>query len=475
MGAFLERIIGKIRRKKKKKFYTKDFFADQPYEIGDHTYGVPNILRWDDKTRLSIGRYCSIAGDVTIILGGNHRSDWVTTYPFNVLSGRFPNAATLTGHPATHGDVRIGNDVWIGQGATILSGVTIGDGAIIGAQAVVAKDVPPYTIVVGNPARPVRKRFDDETIQSLLSIQWWHWDDERVNREVHSLCNTDIERFVSQNTNRHVLTYFAAHPEEATPYRSELTFLAQERGYTVFPYPSEQESSQIVSRLDNECHMPFILHNGKRLYFPSRYSEEDALRQYQNLLLTECLLGSSDQYGKPHQYQSPRVQVETSDILFDIGAAEGLFALDNIEKISHAVILECDPLWFEPLQKTFSPFADKVSLIFKALAANDSHSSLSLTSLLSSYSHKSLFIKIDIEGSEVPSLLAAQSTLANTDNRIKICAASYHRQNDYRQLASFFDEIHYSSETSSGYMLFNFYDAPQPPFFRHGIIRTKNS
>lgn len=200
MVAFLDRITGKNKLNKEQKIYTKYRLADQPYDIGDHTYGLPRIMRWDDKTKLHIGKFCSIAEDVTIILGGNHRSDWVTTYPFNVINLFFPNAVGIEGHPATKGDITIGNDVWIGNGATILSGITIGDGAIIGARAVVASDVPPYSIVVGNPAQVIRKRFDDESIQALLKIKWWNWDEEKINREVVYLCSNDIRQFIKRNT-----------------------------------------------------------------------------------------------------------------------------------------------------------------------------------------------------------------------------------------------------------------------------------
>lgn len=211
MVAFLDRIVGRIVKKLGSKYKsvmaqndsqeacTKDCFKDYDYEIGDYTYGCPSVIVWDDVTRLHIGKFCSIAAGVTIMLGGNHRTDWVTTYPFNVLSQRFPNAAEIKGHPATKGDVWIGNDVWIGRGATILSGVRIGDGAVIGLNAVVSKDVEPYSIVVGNPGRVVKKRFDEKTIEALLKIRWWDWDEERINQETAFLCSSNIQEFIDKN------------------------------------------------------------------------------------------------------------------------------------------------------------------------------------------------------------------------------------------------------------------------------------
>src|SRR5208282_2533764 len=178
-------------------FYTKDFLKNwgDTVSVGEHTYGNPEILHWGEPARLTIGKFCSIGRQVVILLGGNHRSDWITTYPFPdpILSTKWPGASEIRGHPATKGDVYVGNDVWIGYGATILSGTRIGDGAVIGARAVVSNDVPPYTIVVGNPAKPVKKRFSDPQIADLLRIKWWDWPTEKIRLNLGLLCSSDVE------------------------------------------------------------------------------------------------------------------------------------------------------------------------------------------------------------------------------------------------------------------------------------------
>jgi acetyltransferase-like isoleucine patch superfamily enzyme len=169
------------------------------YSIGKYTYGEPIILDWGEKVTLKIGNFCSIAFNVTILLGGEHKTEWVTTYPFIVALRDFAEFRNFPWHQNTKGDVVIGNDVWIGTGATILSGVEIGDGAVVGACSVVTKDVPPYAIVAGNPAKVIRQRFNEETIDKLLKIKWWNWDIQRIKENMPLLLSDRINDFVEKN------------------------------------------------------------------------------------------------------------------------------------------------------------------------------------------------------------------------------------------------------------------------------------
>lgn len=167
-------------------------------KVGRHTYGHEQITvrHWGEPARLTIGSFCSIADRVEVFLGGNHRVDWATTYPFPALWEQWETARGITGHPDTNGDVVIGNDVWIGSKATIMSGVTIGDGAVIAACRCVTQDVAPYAIVGGNPARLLRRRFAAPVVEQLLRIRWWDWSDELVEANIGLLCSDDIEGFL---------------------------------------------------------------------------------------------------------------------------------------------------------------------------------------------------------------------------------------------------------------------------------------
>ncbi len=184
-----------------REIYVKPTITNPNILVGDFTYiadtdfesHVTHLYPWNND-RLIIGKFCQIAAGVEFVMNGaNHQMNAVSTFPFYTLEGWDappPSPADLP----LKGDTVIGNDVWIGQNAVILPGVHIGDGAIIGASSVVGRDVEPYSIVVGNPARPVRKRFDDELIALLLRFRWWDKSVEEIDSLIPLLTDGDPDR-----------------------------------------------------------------------------------------------------------------------------------------------------------------------------------------------------------------------------------------------------------------------------------------
>lgn len=186
-------------------YIIKDYITNKNIEVGDFTYysGYYHgkhfedyCVRYlspdrDDVDKLKIGKFCSIGSGAIFIMAGNqgHRYDWITSYPFYYST---INENAKDGYiPA--GDTVVGNDVWIGTEAVIMPGVKIGHGAVIGTRALVTKDVEPYTIVGGNPAKPIKKRFTQDEIKMLLEMKWWNWSIEKIKNNMLLLCSNNIK------------------------------------------------------------------------------------------------------------------------------------------------------------------------------------------------------------------------------------------------------------------------------------------
>lgn len=166
--------------------FLKNIVTNPNILVGDYTYYHDFV-----GDRLVIGKFCSIASNVRFIMnGGNHRTDWITNYPFPVFGNGWEKA--MPDSWPNKGDTIIGNDVWIGYGATIMPGVHIGDGAIVATGSVVTSNVAPYAIVGGNPAKEIRKRFPDADIEKLLRIAWWNWDIETITEHLAGICGGDV-------------------------------------------------------------------------------------------------------------------------------------------------------------------------------------------------------------------------------------------------------------------------------------------
>jgi virginiamycin A acetyltransferase len=184
--------------------FLKNVIKNPNIIVGDYTYydDFETVGNFEKNVKylfdfvgdqLIIGKFCMIASDVKFIMNGaNHLSDAISAYPFAVFGEGWSNAMEGKSYPFK-GNTLVGNDVWIGYNATIMGGVTIGDGAIIAANATVVKDVAPYTIVGGNPAKEIRKRFSNGKIEKLLELKWWDWPIEKITENVKHLTGNQVD------------------------------------------------------------------------------------------------------------------------------------------------------------------------------------------------------------------------------------------------------------------------------------------
>ncbi len=185
--------------------YLKNFITSPNIEVGDYTYYddpdgpehfEKNVLYHFDfiGDKLIIGKFCAIAKDVTFIMNGaNHKSTGFSTYPFFIFGNGWEKSAPQPGDLPFKGNTEIGNDVWIGYNATIMPGVKIGSGAIIASKSVVTNDVPAYAVVGGNPAKIIKQRFDDKTIDALLSIAWWDWSNDKITAHLDAITQNNLD------------------------------------------------------------------------------------------------------------------------------------------------------------------------------------------------------------------------------------------------------------------------------------------
>lgn len=184
--------------------YLKNYIRSDNIIVGDYTYydDPDGPERFESNVlyhfpfigdKLIIGKFCAIAKDVTFIMNGaNHKMSGFSTYPFQIFANGWEKVTPKAGELPYKGDTTIGHDVWIGYDATIMPGVTIGHGAIIASKSVVSSDVPPYSIVAGNPAKVIKYRLDQAVIDTLLKVAWWDWSAEKITQHLEAIVGNDL-------------------------------------------------------------------------------------------------------------------------------------------------------------------------------------------------------------------------------------------------------------------------------------------
>jgi len=267
-----------------------------------------------------------------------------------------------------------------------------------------------------------------------------------------------------------ILDYFNNN-SNVNNYKEEIAFLRENGRINVYPYKCvENNNLKIISGKDLEKGgMPYVLHNDKRLYFPIEWTEEQAVEKYKILIDTENILGINSRNKSPHQYVTNDFKVNTGDVLLDLGAAEGLFALNYVDIAAKIYIFEPLTFWREPLLATFEPYKEKVEIVNKYVSNIDDEYNVKLGSWIAKINNDSVFIKMDIEGFETKVLKDNLEFFKNLKG-LKISCCTYHKHDDDVICENLLKEIGLKTCFSDGYMLF-IYDELKPPYFRKGILR----
>lgn len=256
------------------------------------------------------------------------------------------------------------------------------------------------------------------------------------------------------------------------PYQDELEYV-YDHGFCPFPYSKLKQLDSVECGYDQKHRLPYVIHQGKRLFFPEDVSLEKVEGYYRRFIEEENLLGGNFTKRMPHCYQSENLKVEEGDVFVDLGAAEGLVALDVIDRVSKVYIIESERYWLKALRATFEPYKEKCVIVPKLVTDHDGKKAVTLEHLLKDEANRPVFVKMDIEGFEKKVVAASQEFLSRREN-VKLACCTYHFEDDAKTLVSLFEGMGYRYEFSDGWMLFANYDKTllNPPYFRHGVIRA---
>lgn len=265
--------------------------------------------------------------------------------------------------------------------------------------------------------------------------------------------------------------YFSIYSKEASKYTSELQFLKNCSSAETFPYTPSFFKSNPKYGFDPSEKLPFIIHKGKKLFFPKNFSKVEIFRIYDSYINKEHILEKGDIGKAPHQYQSPEFQISNNDVLLDIGCAEAILALDNIDIIKKAYLFEADKIWEDPLKATFREYQNKVIIISKRVSDKNNQNETLLSNIINDY-QSNFFVKMDIEGAE-EDVLKANLDFFHKARNVKAAICTYHKPQHEKNLQQILEANGFSTSFSDGFMLpFEFSDFI-PPFFRKGVIRAE--
>jgi len=273
-----------------------------------------------------------------------------------------------------------------------------------------------------------------------------------------------VDQLVFKPLYKRMITFFEAHPEIAATYKMEIQYLINQKKIAFFPYPfiEQYEMSNVRVEKDTGNGMNYVIHLGKRLYFPRNMNKNNVKKMY-------CELCMEQDDNSPHRYFTNSFDVTRDDIFVDVGSAEGMIALETIERSKGTVLFEVDPFWIEALEATFRPWNEKVVIVNKMVSSYVGEDTTTLDQYFEN-AEDPIVLKIDVEGCENNVLKGAQKTLSYQETRVVCC--TYHRTEDSSVLKTILEDHGYKTEFSSGYMLWYHDLKIEPPYFRRGLIRA---
>jgi hypothetical protein len=266
-----------------------------------------------------------------------------------------------------------------------------------------------------------------------------------------------------------IRNYYASLPEPQSDEIAEVLNYLSKNPIAVFPYDFQDEyiAEDIEVYEDKEKGLRYVLLDGKRLYFKKRWGK----KKIQNLY---NLLSKEQDIRSPHRYLTDKFRFEEGEVLVDVGAAEGNFALSVVEIASKIILFEADKEWIEPLNATFEPWKDKVEIVNKFVSDVTDSSNTKLDDYLSEKQLKNTFLKIDVEGAESRLLKGGQETLSKL-KPLKVAICTYHKQNDEKEFSELLNQFGFKTTNSDGYMLFYYDKQMTAPYFRRGLIRAEKN
>ena len=256
---------------------------------------------------------------------------------------------------------------------------------------------------------------------------------------------------------------------------SAIDYVKDTGRFDMIPYRQVRDSRPFSCGFDETSKLPYVVHEGRNLYFPASWSAEKMSSMYKHFIEDEQLTGERYRTHAPHCYVADDFRIDPEDVLIDVGCAEGLLSFAFIQKISHVYLIENDPEWFSPIEASFKNYlGEKATMVRKTVDSYDSENTISLRTIIEEDPRQSFFIKMDIEGAEVKVLDSVVDYLRDTRKKIKLAVCCYHRQSDAKKIEGLVKAMGFSYVFSDGYILAPFYDPSEMYSLRRGVIRAKN-